>query len=181
MKQSSLVQTTRPMENTTQFVHRGAHGVLDVFGPTVEFLTLPEEPDAGYCVMIGTIPPGVSVPLHSHPDAESFYILSGSVRTLDQRGNALEWRSVSAGEFAHIPGHVKHAWQNTSKEPSVQLITTTPRLGRFFREIGRHVSAGSPTKPPTPDDLQNLLRTAAKYEYWMGSPEENAALGIVIA
>jgi quercetin dioxygenase-like cupin family protein len=152
-----------------------------VFGPTVEFLTLPEEPDAGYCVMIGTVPPGVSVPLHSHPDAESFYILSGSVRTLDQRGDTLEWRTVNAGEFAHIPGNAKHAWQNASDEPSLQLITTTSRLGRFFREIGRPVSAGAPAKPPTPEDLQHLLRTAAKYGYWMASPEENAALGIVIA
>lgn len=180
MKESNLRKTTDPIENTTQFVHRGAHSVLDVFGPTVEFLILPEEPDAGYCVMIGTVPPGVSVPLHSHPDAESFYILSGSVRTIDQRGDTLEWRTVNAGEFAHIPGNAKHAWQNASNEPSVQLITTTPKLGRFFREIGRPVSAGSPAKPPTPEDLQHLLRTAGKYGYWMASPEENAALGIVI-
>ena len=179
MKESRLEQTTHPLENTTQFVHRGGHGVLDVFGPTVEFLTLPEESDAGYCVMIGMIPPGVSVPLHSHPDAESFYILSGSVRTLDQRGDTLEWRTVNAGEFAHIPGNAKHAWQNASDEPSLQLITTTSRLGRFFREIGRLVSAGVPAKPPTTEDLQHLLRTAAKYGYWMASPEENAALGIV--
>jgi hypothetical protein len=42
------------------------------------------------------------------------------------------------------------------------------------------VSAGSPGKPPTADDLQHLICIAAKYEYWMGSLEENAALGIVI-
>ena len=180
MKRSGSMPTTYPTKHSTQFVHRGAHGVLDVFGPTVEFLTLPEEPDTDYCAMIGTIPPGVSVPLHSHPDPESFYVLSGSVRTLDQRGDTLQWRTVNPGEFAHIPGHAKHAWQNASSQPSIQLITTTRRLGGFFREIGRPVNAGSPGKPPTADDLQHLIRIAAKYEYWMGSPEENAALGIVI-
>jgi len=38
------------------------HVVLDVLGPTVEFLVLPSESAAGYCIMKGTIPPGVSVP-----------------------------------------------------------------------------------------------------------------------
>ena len=49
------------------------HVVLDVLGPTVEFLVLPSESTAGYCIMKGTIPPGVSVPLHSHPDDEIFF------------------------------------------------------------------------------------------------------------
>ena len=31
---------------------------------------------------------------------------------------------------------------------------------------------------PTPDDLQHLMRLAAKYDYWIGSPAENAAFGI---
>jgi hypothetical protein len=30
---------------TTHIVLRGTYGVLDVFGPTVEFLALPEETD----------------------------------------------------------------------------------------------------------------------------------------
>jgi len=55
---------------TAYVVNKGT--VLDVCGPTVEFLNSPEETDAVYCIMIGTIPPGVSVPLHSHPDVESF-------------------------------------------------------------------------------------------------------------
>jgi hypothetical protein len=39
-------------------------------GTKMEFLS-PSREDA-YCVTKGTIPPGVSVPLHSHADAESF-------------------------------------------------------------------------------------------------------------
>lgn len=57
---------------STYIVNKGAHAALDVFGPTIEFLTLRQETDAPYCVMVGTIPLGVSVPLHSHPDIESF-------------------------------------------------------------------------------------------------------------
>jgi quercetin dioxygenase-like cupin family protein len=50
-----------------------SHVVLDVLGPTVEFMVLPSESEDRYCVLKGTIPPGVSVPLHSHPDDESFF------------------------------------------------------------------------------------------------------------
>lgn len=42
--------------------------VLELFGPTVEFLTSPEDAQNDFCVLRGTIPPGVFVPLHSNPD-----------------------------------------------------------------------------------------------------------------
>jgi hypothetical protein len=48
---------------STRIANEGAYGALEVFGPTLEFLTLPEEGDPGYCVMMGTIPPSVSVRL----------------------------------------------------------------------------------------------------------------------
>jgi len=172
------MQATQVVHKTTRLVRRGTHGVLDVFGPTVEFLTPPDGTDADYCVMIGTIPPGVSVPLHSHPDPESFYPLSGSVRALSQGGEGFEWLEVKPGEFVHEPSGVKHAWQNASSEPAVSLITTTSRLGRFFQDIGRAVSPGALPGPPTPDDLQRLIGVSAKYGYWTASPEENAAVGI---
>ena len=40
--------------------------VLELFGPTLEFLTSPQDLQNDFCVMRGTLPPGVSVPLHSH-------------------------------------------------------------------------------------------------------------------
>jgi anti-sigma factor ChrR (cupin superfamily) len=42
------------------------HQVWDVFGPTVEFLTSPDDPDPAFCVMRGVVRPAVVVPLHSH-------------------------------------------------------------------------------------------------------------------
>jgi len=151
--------------------------VLDVFGPTVEFLISPLAPEAAYCIMRGTIPPGVSVPLHSHPDDESFYLLSGVVRALRQEADKFEWLELKAGGFFHIPSGAKHAWQNTSSKPAVSLIVTTPRLGRFFSEIGRPVTHGIPA-PPTAGELERFRRLAAQYHHWLGTPDENAAVGI---
>jgi quercetin dioxygenase-like cupin family protein len=154
--------------------------LFDVFGPTVEFLTSPEETDSGYCVMIGTVPPGVSVPLHSHSDPESFYLLSGALEVLSERDDDFEWLKVRPGEFIHEPPGAKHAWRNTSREPAVSLVTTTPKLGRFFQEIGRPTTPGRPVAPPTPDDVQRFARVSAKYGYWTASPAENAAIGIFL-
>jgi quercetin dioxygenase-like cupin family protein len=166
---------------SAHIVNEGTYGVLDVFGPTLEFLILPEEADGSCCVMTGTIPPGVSVPLHSHPDIESFCLVSGGVQVASQREGKFEWLDVRPGEFVHVPSNARHAWRNTSSEPAVQLITTTPKLGRFFREVGRPVTRGMPLLPPTPDDLQHFMRIAAKYNYWLGSPTENAAIGIALS
>jgi quercetin dioxygenase-like cupin family protein len=162
----------------THLVHRGKYPVIDLLGPTVEFLTSPQEPDAVYCVMLGQIPPGGSVPLHSHADVESFYVLSGSVNVLSERGDRFEWLNAASGGFIQIPGGAKHAFRNVASEPVVQLITTTPALGRFFQEAGRPVIAGTPLPPPTKDDIAHFLEVAARYKYWNGSPEENAGIGI---
>jgi quercetin dioxygenase-like cupin family protein len=163
---------------TAYVVNKGTHPLLDVFGPTVEFLTVPDESEAIYSVMIGTIPPGVAVPLHSHPDVESFFMLSGAVEVLSYQGTNHKWLAAKTGDFVHVPGGAKHAFRNLSREPVVQLITTTPKLARFFEEIGRPVVSGASPGPPSADDLQHFASVAAKYDYWLGSPAENAAIGV---
>jgi hypothetical protein len=62
--------------------------VLELFGPTVEFLTSPQEAQSDFCVLKGTIPPGVSVPLHSHADTEDFFVISGEIEGLRQNSEA---------------------------------------------------------------------------------------------
>jgi len=162
---------------TVYITKRGTNISLDVFGPRIEFFTSPEEADGTYCVMMGTIPPGVAVPLHSHSDLESFFLISGGVQALSEQAGKFEWRDVRPGEFVHIPTNAKHAWRNTSSELAVMLITTTGKLVRFFQEIGRPIKTDT-FLPPTPDELQHFARVSAKYGYWNGSPEENAAVGI---
>src|SRR6478752_9171892 len=101
---------------------------VDVFGPTLEFISGPDDPGADFCVMRGVVPPGVAVPLHSHNDAEEFFI-------------------------------------------------TTTRLGRFFQEVART----GVTHPPTPAELAEFVALATKYGYDLGTPEQNAAIGIALS
>src|ERR1700758_2974996 len=133
---------------------------LDVFGPTLEFISGPDDPAAGFWVMRGVVPPGVVVPLHSHDDAEDFLILAGTQQVLTMGDQGLQWTEVNAGDYVHIPAGVPHAHRNVSDEPAVELVVTTARLGRFFQEVAR-----SDTRQPTPAELAEFVAVATRYGY----------------
>jgi quercetin dioxygenase-like cupin family protein len=151
---------------------------LDVLGPTIEFLTSPHEAGDGPCVMRGVVPPGVVVPLHSHDDAEAFFIVAGTQQVLSQSQDGLEWNDVYAGDYVDVPPATLHAHRNVSHEPAVDLIVTTARLGRFFQEVGKPVT--DPPQPPTPDDIARFVATATRYGYTLGTPEDNQSVGIAL-
>jgi hypothetical protein len=44
-------------------------------------------------VLQGVIPPGVSIPLHSHPDTEDFFIISGQEKYHERK----ETKTVPSG------------------------------------------------------------------------------------
>ena len=153
--------------------------IVELFGPTVEFLTSPEDESADFCVLRGVIPPGQSVPLHSHPDTEDFVIVSGSVEGLKCDGDSYRWIEARAGDYIHIPNGTPHAWRNVSASPVVMLMITTRKLAQFFLEVGRPITKEQP--PPSLEDVARFLAISARYGYWNATPEENAAVGIEVS
>ena len=134
---------------------------VDMLGPAVEFLTEPQ-PQGSFCVMRGVLPPGMTVPLHSHDDAEDFLVLAGIHQVLLQGPDGLEWAEARAGDYVHIPAGTPHAHRNTSPHPAVDLVITTARLGQFFAEAGRPVT-GPPQPPPAPSDVARFTALAGRY------------------
>jgi mannose-6-phosphate isomerase-like protein (cupin superfamily) len=148
---------------------------LNALGPLVRPLTFSSDADDGYCLFKAIVPPGVAVPLHSHPDRETFHILEGQLQGLAGE----TWRDFGPGETFDVPGDVKHAFQNVTGANVSLIFVTTMRMGRFFRELGRPVSA-APPGPPSPDDLQRFFQLAHSYGYWLGTPDDNAAIGLAL-
>src|SRR5258708_37408235 len=70
------------------------------------------------------------------------------------------------------------ALRNTSPATVTLLLTTTPNIYRFFRELGKPFHPDQPLGPPTPQDMQRLLDLAAKHNYWTASPQDNEAIGL---
>jgi hypothetical protein len=90
-----------------------------------------------------------------------------------QRG----WSTTDVGKIIAVPGNIKHALRNTSSSPATTVMITQDQLYGFFREVAKPANNQQPA-PPSPEEMQPLFAAAAKYYYWMGSPEENAAIGI---
>src|SRR5260370_23800582 len=64
--EKEAMNTLTRTEPFTNIVVERDREALEVFGPSVQFLVAPQPSDEAPCVMRGTIPPGVSVPIHSH-------------------------------------------------------------------------------------------------------------------
>jgi quercetin dioxygenase-like cupin family protein len=150
--------------------------VVDVFGPTIEFLVEPAS--AEFCTLKGIIPPGVAIPMHSHADVEDFIVVKGQVAGLQVGPSGHQWVIGNVGDLLHVPSGVPHAWRNDTQEPVELLIFTTPKLGRFFKEIGRPITSAS--APVLPEDIGHFMAVCAQYGYWNATPEENAAVGIAL-
>lgn len=157
-------------------VSQQSHGTVlyAADGATLELLKPPNEDDQ-LCVMKGIIPPGGVVPMHSHDDTEEFLVLSGSQEVLLDGPDGPRWHRVTAGDYVHVERGARHAWRNDTDEPVVDLLVMTKRMGEFFLESSERTPNPG---PPSPEQLARLVAVAARYGFWLASPEENAAVGI---
>jgi quercetin dioxygenase-like cupin family protein len=145
-----------------------------VLGVLLQFLSTPEQINDQISVMRGTLPSGVVIPLHSHPDPEIFYVLNGSLEVFHAEG----WQTVTVGEVVSIPGNVRHALRNTSPGPITLINVSKQELYSFFRELARPFDPNRLPAPPTPEEMQQFFSVAEKYGHWFASRDENAAIGI---
>ena len=126
-----------------------------------------------YCVITATMPAGLIVPLHSHADRESFYVLSGEMNLYYDNS----WRLLKHGDFVDVTTNIKHAWRNASNSSASLLLVTTVRMGRFLQQV-----SSSPDSTLDGEaahaQKERFLSLVKEYGYWMGSPEENKAIGL---
>src|ERR1700704_3161168 len=112
------------MTDITRTTTLGDHE--NVFGPLVMFVTKISETDE-YCVAHSMFPTGVFVPVHSHEDRETFYVISGK----PEFWNGREMTPLPAGEVSYVPKNHGHAWRNVSGDDATCLFVTTSKMGRF--------------------------------------------------
>ena len=75
--------------------------------------------------------------------AESFYVLSGTVRIFDGRS----WRDCVANDFVHVPPGGIHGFRNESAAPASMLILFAPGAPReaYFEGTARFIREGRPS------------------------------------
>jgi len=149
-----------------------------VVGTLLQFVSTPDQNGGNLSVMRGGIPPRAVIPLHSHPDAEIFYVTEGTMEVFQDDGISSGWQTVNTGEVVTIAGGVKHALRNPGSTLVMTVLVSEGQLYRFFRELAEPLDPDAPPPVPKPEVMQRLFEVAARYQYWIGSPSENAAIGI---
>jgi mannose-6-phosphate isomerase-like protein (cupin superfamily) len=126
-----------------------------------------------YCVLAAEIPAGVAVPLHSHADRETFYLLSGEMTFY----NGDSWRILRQGDLVDVLSNTKHAWRNASVSNAHLLVVTTVRMGEFLQRVS---SPGETKLDPQAASrgAAHFFKLIHDYGYWLGSPAENRAIGL---
>lgn len=137
--------------------------------PGNRYLTELTDGDGDYCVMLCNLPAGAVVPMHSHADRETFYIVSGNPDVF--RGD--HWETLDPGDVADVRDGLRHAWRNASGTAVAMLCVTTMRMGRFLRDIAVDDGSADPQA-----GAQRFLQLVQEYGYWLASPQQNAATGL---
>ena len=106
---------------------------VDVLGTTVQFLMQPDDEPGMPCIIRRTIPPATVVPMHSHPDPETCFMISGNAEGLAQTDEGFQWIRLSPDDVFHVPSGAKQAFRNHWPEPAVMIaIALLGKLGFAF-------------------------------------------------
>jgi quercetin dioxygenase-like cupin family protein len=143
-----------------------------------QLLVAPAEASGAFGIFRMIVPPGVAIPLHSHADPEVFDVLEGTGEFLQYEGDSSRWLTANSGDPICAPSDVKHAFRNSSSAPVTYLVASTPNAYNFFNELKESFHPDPSAGSPTPEEMQRLLTLVANYNYWVASPEENAAIGL---
>jgi quercetin dioxygenase-like cupin family protein len=143
----------------------------DVLGPLVAFGT-PSAHESDFSVLQALLPAGTSVPLHSHADREFIVVVEGSL-SIWVGGF---WRNVQAGGSVDIRPDERHSLLNNSGSEVAVILVTTPVMRKFMESVG--IPAVNSKGPPTSARIEQFVEQARAHGYWLGSPEEQAALGL---
>jgi len=111
------------------------------------------------------------VPMHSHADRETFYVVSGNINALNED----RWEELGPGDVFDVRDGAKHAWRNSSQLAASIICVTTTKMARFLQDISSSAAGSLPE-----EQTQRFLRLVQANGYWLASSEENAAVGLTV-
>jgi quercetin dioxygenase-like cupin family protein len=147
--------------------------LIDMMGARFEMVARMGSSQSDTVLFRTRMAPGKLVPLHSHTDPECFYLLEGKIEVF-LVDDASKWHVVDTGQSLLVADGMKHAVRNTPDKAADILLATNNRFASFLSEAGRPVTSGAVFAPPSPEDIQRLMRVSQAYGYWNASPAESA-------
>jgi quercetin dioxygenase-like cupin family protein len=131
------------------------------------------------------LPAGKGIPIHSHPYAEVYYVVSGYTDFLriDEQGRE-EWVRCGSGDTLIVPANALHAFHNRTDKPSRLLSFSDYYHEVSLRRYGRTVDVNAPLPPekePTEaeaEQYREVLKDAMKVQMYF--PQANAESGLEV-
>jgi quercetin dioxygenase-like cupin family protein len=143
--------------------------------------------DTGYAnsVYEMDLPPGKGIPLHCHPYAEVFYVISGHTdfERIDEQGQE-EWVRCGSGDTLIAPANALHAFHNRTDEPTRFLSSSGYYHELALQTAGRTVDVNAPLPPEkalTTAEAEQYLQTlkdAMRFQLYF--PQSNAGNGLEV-
>jgi quercetin dioxygenase-like cupin family protein len=135
--------------------------------------------DSGYVFSIceQTLAPGEGVPLHCHPSAEAFYVLSGAAdffRLVDGEEN---WIRCETGGLMILPPNSLHAFYNTSSEPCCLLGISTQLHQAFFDAVATADKNRPFPSLPFPEAMRLVVEIGAQHNMYFAPVDVSKTAG----
>ena len=120
-----------------------------------------QDTDGAYGLVEVVVPAGVGSPWHVHPEEDEwFYVLEGEL-TIWVDG---ETHVAPAGSFVLGPRDIPHTFIVSSETARFLLVTEPGDFAGFVRARAEHAPGPElPPGPPTPPDMELVMKTAAEY------------------
>lgn len=100
------------------------HEQLVVLTTLITFLAPGNTTNGAYAIWQEDVPPLAGPPLHSHPDEETFYVLSGSFEfSLGDISNPVQ---ATQGDVVKVFGNAVHTYKNIGDAAGKLLTIATP-------------------------------------------------------
>jgi hypothetical protein len=129
------------------------------------------------------LPVGKGIPLHSHPYAEIFYVISGHTDFLRVDANGEEeWVRCGPGDTLVAPINTMHAFHNRTDEVSRFVSSSVYYHEVYFNEYARRVNVDDPLPPakePTAAEAAQYLQSlkgATRFDMYL--PLANGTSGV---
>ncbi len=119
-----------------------------------------------------TLEPGDGVPLHTHPYAETFYVLTGNVDFLRVRDCEEEWVPAVFSKTVIVPINGLHAFYNRTAEPARLLSISNQLHQGFFDAVAEADQLAPFAKMPFSEAMARVATIAKGYDmhFYHSSP-----------
>jgi quercetin dioxygenase-like cupin family protein len=158
---NSVLETVQAVEGVRK-VRRGEGERFDIADVHLTWKVKAHDSAYSFSVLEATLAPGEGVPVHSHPSAESFYVLSGAVDFFRVTGGKEDWIRCETGELMILPPNSLHGLYNHGSSDCLLLGISTAVHQTFFDAVADADRTSSFASIPRAEAMGKIAQIATE-------------------